>query len=158
MRRKKVAPIRWDCTLTLWLSWSARICKVALHRAPPQGNLLQILTIIADQICPEESRRVCGLKPCPEHPHQTTYSPHLAVAAPCSRMHQAQPGFHLAAMAFTNICAKQWWSNVTGQVLGGRASPWHQNAHGISSPYALAIICGFFFLTFLFSFFFNFIK
>lgn len=170
MRRKKVAPIQCNCTLTLGLSWRASICKVALYRAPLQGTLLQILRTIAGQICSGQSRKACGLKPWLEGPYQTTYSPHLmAMAAPYSRMQQAQPGFHLPAMAYTNICAKRWWSQalgrgkVTGRVFGSRASPWHQNAHDISSIYSLAIICELFgfFLTFpccSFLFFPNFIK
>lgn len=146
MRRKKVAPIQCNRTLMLGLSWRAGFCKVTLWRAPLQGTPLQILRITPGQMCSGQSRKVHGLKPWLEQPYQATYSPHLtATAAPCSRMHRAQPGFHLLAVAQTSVQRgggpRPLEGAVTGQVLGSRASPWHQNAHGISSIYSLAIIC-----------------
>lgn len=110
-----------------------------------------------EDYCRSDLRRRKQKGAWPETLAWTPLSSYLqATAAPCSRMHPAQPGFHLPSMAHANICANWWWSQalgrgkVTGQVSGCRASPWHQNAYGISSIYSLSIICELlgFFLTF----------
>lgn len=125
MRRKKVSPTHSNHTQTLGLSWPATICEVLLNTAVLQlyRGVLQILNIMQVRFSQDKAERCMAW-----YSTLGTLSNHLQSTPPWKG-------------TWTEPCTEALGrGRVTGQALGSRASPWHQNPHGISSIYSSAII------------------